>query len=186
MHPAWRWSAADIIIPAMDKFAHLELGKTDEAVVIDTVDHHRAAAVRMVQQARFNVEIVSRLLDPPVYDTPEFVDAVTNLILARRQVRIRILVFDPLTIVQRGHRLVDLGGKLSTFIEFRKPGEEHLNFNGSLLMVDAKGYILRESAERYEGTVNFHDRTVSKNLLEAFEEMWARAGADPNLRRMIL
>jgi len=170
----------------MDKFAHLELGKTDEPVPIDSVEHHREAAMRMVQQARFNVEIVSRLLDPPVYDTAEFVDAVTKLILGRRAARIRILIFDPLTVVQRGHRLVDLAGNLSSFIEMRKPGIEHSNFNGSLLMADAKGYILRESAERYEGTVNFHDRTVSKNLLEAFEEMWARATADPNLRRMIL
>jgi hypothetical protein len=139
-----------------------------------------------VQQARFNVEIVSRLLDPPVYDTAEFADAITNLILGRRAIKIRILIFDPLAVVQRGHRLVDVAGKLSSFIEMRKPGLEHANFNGSLLMADATGYILRESSERYEGTVNFCDRTVSKNLLEAFEEMWARAEADPNLRRMIL
>lgn len=170
----------------MNKFEHLELGKTDEVVAIDTVDHHRDAALRMVQQARFNVEIVSRLLDPPVYDTAEFVDAMTKLILGRRGMKVRILVFDPLSVVQRGHRLVDLAGNLSSFIEMRKPSIEHANFNGSLLMADAKGYILRESTERYEGTVNFHDRAVSKNLLEAFEEMWARAEADPNLRRMIL
>lgn len=170
----------------MDKFAHLELGKTDEAVAIDTVGHHRDAAVRMVQQARFNVEIVSRLLDPPIYDTSEFVDAVTKLILARRAIKIRILIFDPLSVVRRGHRLIDLAGNLSSFIEMRKPGPEHANFNGSLFMADAKGYILRENAERYEGTVNFYDRTVSKNLLEAFEEMWAKAEADPNLRRMIM
>lgn len=170
----------------MDKFAHLELGKTDEAVAIDTVDHHRDAAVRIVQQARFNVEIVSRLLDPPVYDTTEFIDAITKLILERRHVKVRILIFDPLAVVQRGHRLVDLAGSLSSFIEMRKPSAEHADFNGSLLMADGKGYILRESAERYEGTVNFFDRAVSKNLLEAFEEMWARGTADPNLRRMIL
>jgi hypothetical protein len=170
----------------MDKFAHLELGKTNETVPIDTVDHHRTAAVRMVQQARFNVEIVSRLLDPPVYDTSEFIDALTRLILERRQVKVRVLVFDPQAVVHRGHRLVELAGNLSSFIELRKPSMEHANFNGSLLMADAKGYILRESAERYEGTVNFHDRTVSKNLLDAFEEMWSRATNDPNLRRMIL
>jgi hypothetical protein len=170
----------------MDKFGHLELGKSDEAVAIETVQHHRDAAVRMVGQARFNVEIVSRLLDPPVYDTPEFIDALTKLILGRRAVKVRVLVFDPQAVVHRGHRLVDLSGKLSSFIEMRKPGIEHMNFNGSLLMADAKGYILRENAERYEGTVNFHDRAVSKNLLDAFEEMWARGTPDPNLRRMIL
>jgi len=170
----------------MDKFAHLELGKTDEAVAIDKADQHRAAAVRMVQQARFNLEIVSRLLDPPVYDTAEFIDAVTKLILARRNMKVRILVFDPQTVVQRGHRLIELAGNLSSFIELRRPAEEHANFNGSLLLADGRGYILRESAERYEGTVNFHDRTVSKNLLAAFEEMWGKAGSDPNLRRMTL
>ena len=170
----------------MDKFAHLELGKTDETVAISTADEHRTAAVRMVQQARFNVEIVSRLLDPAVYDTADFTDVVTKLILGRRGMKIRILVFDPQAVVQRGHRLIEVAGNLSSFIEIRKPGEEHANFNGSLLMADGNGYILRESAERYEGTVNFFDRMVSKNLLEAFEEMWGRATADPNLRRMVL
>lgn len=170
----------------MDRFGHLELGKTGEVVPIDTVDHHRDAAVRMAQQVRTSLSIVSRLLDPPVYDTPEFAETLTQTILRNRHLKVRVLVWDPLAVVQRGHRLLELAGKLSSFIELRKPGIEHRDFNGSILLADDCGYLVRQSAERYEGSLNFNDRALSKSLLDAFEEMWAKGTPDPNLRRMIM
>src|SRR5690606_9485968 len=155
-------------------------------IPISTVDHHRDAAVRMVRQARYAIEIVSRLLDPLVYDTPDFIDAVTKLVLNNRRARVRILVCDPLAVVRQGHRLPQLAGTLSSFFELRRLGPEHIDFNGSILVADEVGCIVRNSAERYEGTVNFHNPPLAKSLLETFAEMWGRSVLDPNFRRMPL
>ena len=167
-------------------FDHLELGKTDEDVAISTAEQQHEAALRMASQARNTIEIISRQLDPPVYDTPPFIDALTRMVLNNRRARIRILVCEPLTVVRYGHRLLDLAGTLSTFFELRRPGPEHRDFNGSILIADDVGCIVRQSAERYEGTVNFFNRRLTRNLLETFGEMWGKSIPDPNLRRMRL
>ena len=80
--------------------------------------------------------------------------------------------------------VVDLALNLTSFIEFRKPETEFKTFNESLFIADTTGYIHRHSTERYEGTLNFNDKRLSKILTERFEEMWGRATPDPNLKRV--
>ena len=170
----------------MLSFENHILGETDEKIAIDSSNDHRTAALRMAQQAKRGIAIISRELDPPVYNTPEFVEAVKQLVLANRYTHLRAMVFEPLTIVKRGHRLVDLMQNLTSFIEFRVPSFEYDGFNESLFVADDTGYILRTSADRYEGSVNFNDKRSSRILMKKFEEMWGRAKPDPNLKRVSL
>jgi hypothetical protein len=171
---------------SMHNIAQHLLGTTDEVVAISTMQHHREAVERMVRQSRHTVEIASRELDPAVFDTPELVDALTNLVLVNRRARVRVLVWDPQTIVRRGHRLLGLAANLSTFFEIRRAGYEHRDFNGALVIADAVGYVQRLSAERYEGTLNFNDRRQAKLLRQEFDGMWSKSTPDSNLRRMVL
>lgn len=162
------------------------LGRTDEKVRIDSSEDHRQAALSMAGQARRSIAIISHDLDPSVYDTPEFVEAVKQLVLLNRFTHVRALVFEPLAIVKRGHRLVELMMNLTSFIEFRTPSFEYNGFNESLFVADQAGYILRTSADRYEGTLNFNDARSARILMKKFDEMWGRAKPDPNLKRVSL
>lgn len=171
---------------SMLNFDDYSLGETDDTVYIETSEDHRAATLQMAWQCRRSMEIISHRLDPAVYDTPEFIEATKRLILQHYQVRIRILVFEPVTIVRYGHRLVDLMHNLPTYIEFRKPGFEYDGFNEAVFIADSTGYVLRTTAERYEGTLNFNDRRGSTILRRKFEEMWQRSRQDPNLKRISL
>lgn len=162
------------------------MGETGELVSVKTGDDHRLASFMMASQTKRTLDIISRLLDPPVYDTDEFVDAVKRLVLSNNRAQIRIVVFEPQTIVHHGHRLVDLALNLTSFIEFRKPNTEYNSFNESLFIADATGYIHRNSAERYEGTLNFNDQRLSKILTDKFEEIWGKSTPDPNLKRVHL
>ena len=170
----------------MIKFENYKLGENDELVEVTTSEEHRTAAIMMLQQAHHSIDIVSRELDPLVYDTPQFAEAARHLILTGVRPRIRVIVSSPETIVRRGHRLVETAMNLTSFFDLRKAGEEHKNFNISLFVVDATGYIRRLSSERYEGTLNFNDRRESQLLMNEFEEMWAKAVPDINLRRLSL
>jgi len=170
----------------MLNFNRYILGETDEKVSIDTSEEHFGAALRMAEQARSNIAIISRELDPPIYDTPEFVEAAKRLVLLNRYTHMRIMVFDPLALVKRGHRLYELMLNLTSFIEFRVPSDEYDNFNESLFVADETGYILRNNAERYEGSLNFNDRRNARVLIKKFEEMWGKAKPDPNLKRVNL
>jgi hypothetical protein len=170
----------------MLSFENHTLGVTDEKVAIESSSDHRLAALRMAQQAKNNIAIISRELDPPVYNTPEFVEAVKQLMLANRHTYLKAMVFEPQTIMKHGHRLVDMMLDLTSFIEFRVPSFEYDDFDESLFVADEIGYILRISAERYEGFANFNDKRSSRILMKKFEEMWETAKPDPNLKRVML
>jgi len=162
------------------------LGETDKLLQLETRAENSLAANHMVKQCQRNLIIISRKLDPAVFDTEEFVDAVKYLALRHRRAKIQIIVFETDTIVKRGHRLLELSGKLSSFIELRKAHYSFDDYNECLLVADEIAYIHRENGERYEGTLNFKNRRHSNNLLKQFEEMWELATPDPNLRKMIL
>jgi hypothetical protein len=170
----------------MLSFENHTLGVNDEKIAIESSGDHRLAALRMAQQAKSNIAIISRELDPPVYNTPEFVEAVKQLVLANRHTHLRAMVFEPQIIMKYGHRLVDMMLDLTSFIEFRVPSYEYDDFDESLFVADETGYILRTSAERYEGHVNFNDKRSARILMKKFEEMWEKAKPDPNLKRVIL
>lgn len=169
----------------MIDFAEYTLGKsTEDTIKITTREENAAAATELVKQARQKLAIISQELDPHVYDQPDFLEVLRKLAIRNRYVEIRIIVFEPELIVRRGHKLLDLAGKISSYIEMRKVSEQYKSFNESVLIADEVGYLYRESTERYKGKVNFNSRRESKHLLDVFDNMWETAKPDANLRRV--
>ena len=169
----------------MRDFSEYRLGESsDETLDISTRDDNAEAALELIKQCKQKLAIISHELDPLVYDQADLVEAMRQLALKSRNVEIRILVFEPEQIVRKGHKLVDLAGKVSSFIEMRKIATEYKSFNEALLVADNSGYLYRESTERYKGKVNFNGKRESKHLLDAFNTMWESAKPDANLRRM--
>jgi H2-forming N5,N10-methylenetetrahydromethanopterin dehydrogenase-like enzyme len=169
----------------MQDFSEYTLGESSaDAIKITTREENAAAALELVKQTRQKLAIISQELDPNVYDQADFVEAMRQLAVNNRFVEIRIIVFEPELIVRKGHKLLDLAGKISSFIEMRKVSSKYKSFNESVLIADDVGYLYRESTERYKGKVNFNSRRESKHLLDVFNEMWETAKPDPNLRRV--
>ncbi len=168
----------------MHTFENYRLGIEDDEVLIDTAGGNHLAATMMAQQCKRNVGIISRELDPVIYDTDTFVEALKQALLENRRAKVRIIVFNTQVISRRGHKLLELAGNLPSYIEFRKAGKEYDDFNESLFVADVTGYIYRNNAERFEGKVNFNDKRRSKILMNVFEEMWNRSTPDPNLRKL--
>lgn len=168
----------------MINFNDYKIGVNNKLLQLESFEENRQLATIMVQQSRYTLEIISRLLDPMIFNTPEFIEAVRQMVTTNRQPKIRIIVFDPETIVRHGHRLVEFAGSLSSFIEIRKAGREFHGYNECLLVADNIAYIHRTNAERFEATANFNDKRQSKFFMDDFETMWASALPDPNLRRL--
>lgn len=166
------------------EFETFELGSDREPVSVESGAEVRQASVALVAQSRRTIEIISRHLDPPVYDNNEFADALRRFILDSSRARVHIIVMDSRPILASGHRLLTLAQHLSSFIEIRKPGAKHARYNCAFLLADRTGSIYRQLADRFEGVVNFGDRRAASELGETFDEMWAHAEPDPNLRRL--
>ncbi len=140
----------------------------------------------MLEHARLGVDIVSYRLDPAVYDHDEVCEHLKRMVLERPRARVRVLVTDGEAAAHRGHRLVDLAQRLSSFIEIRRPAREHQDFAEALLVVDRIGVIWRRVASRYEASAWFGDPARARDFADRFDAMWAPATPDPNFRRLRL
>ena len=170
----------------MPIFDDYELGRTDEIIQIDSREDNCIAVQKMAKQSQRTIDILSRELDPDLFDSIEFVDALKSMVLANRNAKIRILVAEPKKIVSRGHRLVDLYRTLPTYLDIRVPSKEHQDFNEMLFIADTTGYLHRLHPERFDATLNFNDKRVAKHLRQEYDEMWGKATQDTNLRQLTI
>lgn len=157
-----------------------------EIIEFDTSEELREIALTIAQNCARSLDIVSRHLDPAIYDHAPFIEAVKQIALNSQHASVRILVTDIGPLVARGHRLLELSSRLSTYISIRKPGRDHRNFNEAMLVADNRAYIHRRFADRYEGRASYDDQRNARDLTVRFEEIWERADTDPNFRRLHL
>jgi hypothetical protein len=167
-------------------FEHFVLREDSQPAVIDTSEECRLATLSMVRQATRDIDIVSRHLDPQMYDNRDFCEAVRQMIVGSRRARVRVLIHYPDPVSKHGHRLVTLHQRLGSFIELRVPAREFDEFNAAFLIVDGIGVIYRTLSDRFDGTANFNDPHTARELSREFEEMWQTAVPDVNLRRSFL
>jgi hypothetical protein len=155
-----------------------------EEITFDTSDELREIALTMAQNCTRTLDITARHLDPLIYDHAPFVEAVKNVALGNRLARIRILVSDLAPVVARGHRLLELSTRLTSFIAIRTPGRDYRNFNEAMMLADTRSYIHRRFADRYEGLASYDDQRRTQELKGRFDEIWERAEIDPDSRRL--
>ena len=141
-------------------------------------------SLEIAQNGRRTIDIATRRLDPALYDNQPFVDALKDLVLRNRLARVRLLISDMAPVISRGHRLIDLASRLSSFIAVRKPGKDYKNFNEVMLVADNNAYTHRRFADRYDGIGSLDDIRRASELSGQFDEIWKRADLDPNFRRL--
>lgn len=176
----------DMLLIFMRTFDEYELGRTDDTIKIDTREENQLVVISMACQCKKTIDIISRDLDPDLFDNADFIDAAKAMVLGNRRAKVRMLVLDPKKIVTRGHRLLELVRSLPTFLEIRIPAVEHKDFNEMLFVADSTGYLHRLNHDRFEATLNFNDKRVSKHLVKEFDEIWAKATQDTNLRKLTI
>ncbi|MCG7901672.1 GNAT family N-acetyltransferase [Candidatus Thiodiazotropha endoloripes] len=172
--------------PSVDDLTLATLGKDDELFQLNRVEDHQIHAASMVRQAKRYLCLFSHDLDPIVYDTDSFHDAVKQLAMRSKFSRIRILVQDNSLIVQQGHRLVDLAQRLPSVIEIRKPSDEHLDIEENFMLADDCGYLYKQQASNVIGTARYNNRHFVSRLQTLFDEAWEYGVPDRELARLHL
>ena len=170
----------------MQTFEDCELGVTEDEFSIELREENQLAVARMAQQCQSSIEIVSRDLDPDLFDTNEFIEAVKLMVSNNHRSSIRILVFNPKRVVSRRHRLLDLARTLTSNIDIRVPSYEHMSFSEMIFIADTTGYLHRNYPGRFEATINFNDKRTASNFRKTFNEMWDKASQDTNLRKLAI
>lgn len=154
--------------------------------LLETRDEIREAGIAIAQQARRELLLFGRTLEPDLYDADAFVEAVRRLALARPDLPVRILLSDPQTSAKVGHRLIRLAQRLTSRIAIRRLAEDFMTRSDAFLVCDERGYLRRTLAESKEGIADAHGRREAKRLRGEFMEMWEHSESDLELRRLDL
>lgn len=162
------------------------LGETRGLVRLESRDDNRLAANRMVEQGQFSLRLYTPNLDPRIFDTSEFIEAVKKLALASTHSKVYILIKDPTVAVTQGHRIIELARRISSHIFIHRAAEEDQDRIDSFMVVDDVGLIRRPHADRYEGSVEFNNPGEARLLIKEFKDAWEHSSSEPELRRLHL
>jgi hypothetical protein len=168
----------------MPEYEHYKLGVESQPITLDGSAENYGIALSMMQQARRNVAILSRQMDGRLYNTAEFMHALSQLASQHPRSQIRMLVKETEPLIKYGHRIIELSRRLSSAIGIRTIHEDYREYNEAFMVFDERGVIKRRYADRYEGIANFNDPKQARELLSFFDEVWNISEPDPDLRRL--
>jgi hypothetical protein len=144
-----------------------------ERCVLTSFDEVREAAVEVAACAQRSITIMTPDLEPGIYDTDEFLEAIKRLVLAKRYARVRVLVTEPSRTVRNGNRFVALGRRLNTYIDFRNLREDYrTEVHNAYIIADESAVMYRANGRRYDGIVGKSEPIIARQHLEAFDQPW--------------
>lgn len=160
------------------------LGETSQVIDFDSSSEHQVLASHMASQALQSLRLLTPDLEAAIYDSEPFLHALTRLATRSKYAKIEILLSQSMRAVKNGHRIIELARRFPTYIHIHSPAAEHRGFSNSVLIADERGYIEKNSAERYEGTASFNDPLKVRELTAHFRELWGKSAPDSELRRL--
>ncbi len=152
--------------------------------VIGSFEDAQDAAAEVAAEAKRWLSILSRDLEPGIYDHERFLEVTKRLVLSKRYARVRVLISDPQRTVRNGNRLVALGRRLNTYIEFRNVHEDFREHREAFLLADDTALLYRADATRWEGIADTYEPVVARRYLGQFEQIWAAPENPPELRQL--
>ena len=181
-----------LIIPSQPMAKELpmfyKLGETEAEIHIDTAEENRNAAISLVKQARFSIDIFSQDLDAELYNNKEIEQSIFNLAKKHPNTRVRILTQDSQMAVRNGHRLIKLAQNLTSSVFINTPSGEFKNERCGFLVVDKLGMLYRVSASNrnYKASINFMSPQRAGRLTDFFNEAWEHSTPDIQTRRIYM
>jgi len=142
---------------------------------------YKLCAEQLVSQTQQKLLILSADLDQQVFNTATMVDYFSVLARKSRYTDIRLLVTNTSSIVNRGHRLLDLQRRLSSKISIRKASCEPHLIKQNLIIADNIGFICQSVSEYEKVWGNYKNLPVAETYVSEFNELWGQASEDRNL-----
>ena len=152
--------------------------------VIASMAENRSAAAEIAAQAKRWISIYTPDLEPGIYDHEEFLDVAKRLVLAKRYARIRVLISEPHRTVRIGNRLVSVGRRLNSYIEFRNVHQDYRDHREAYLIADDTALLYRVEGRKWEGIADTYEPAVARRYLGLFDEIWNASEIEQELREL--
>ncbi|MDB6062283.1 MAG: hypothetical protein JWM78_2386 [Verrucomicrobiaceae bacterium] len=150
------------------------------------VNNRAEIALDLTQQCHRQLRLLSNTLDPELYNSSAFADALSQLARRSRYSEIRILVLDAHAIVERGHKLVELQRRISSTIHLRRADCEPATIKENFLIADNRGLLCYSLKEPEKAWADYNNLPLAEDYSAQFDELWHRSIDDPELRLLSL
>ena len=164
------------------------LGETIGDIQINTVEEYKTISLSLAQQARKSIDIFTQDLESEIYNHSEFEQAIFTLTKRHPNTKIRILVQDSTSAIQKGHCLIKLSQRLTSSVLIHKPSFESREENCAFMSVDNIGLIHRTvtTSMVYKATANFYSPRPAAKLSDFFHNIWEHSSPDIQTKRVFL
>ena len=163
-----------------------KLGETKEEIKVDTLEENKIAAIELVKQARYSIDIFTQDMDEEIYNNQEIEESIFKLAKRHPNTRVRILVQDSRKAAQNGHCLIRLAQTLTSSVFIHNPAREYREEQCAFMVVDNIGLMYRVSAinKNYSASISFMSPQRAAKLSDFFTEVWEHSTPDVKTRRI--
>lgn len=160
----------------------------DDGPLGDDRTEYEQACDEVLAGARRSVRIFSADLDTRLLNRERVSELLVRLARHNPAARIRILINDPATALEQGHRLIYLARRLPSFVTIRvASAQAGVDDPESWLLADDTTLLWRPDFRQLRhGLLHRHDRQRSGALMRLFDERWQQARQDNALRQLHL
>lgn len=157
----------------------------DGAVAVEDVAMALAASIAVLAQARRQVLIHSRALDPGLLDDPRVLEQLRRFAVAGHAKQVRVLLHDAAAPQRAGAPLLGLAQRLPSVFQFREVSDPVDRSDATAYLVnEGGGYYFRGLGHRYDGETDLLGGGRARQLRTTFERVWERARPCSELRAL--
>nr|WP_319019561.1 GNAT family N-acetyltransferase [Xanthomonas sacchari] len=157
----------------------------DGAVAVEDAAMALAASIAVLAQARRQVLIHSRMLDPGLLDDPGVVEQLRRFAVAAHAKQVHVLLHDAAAPQRVGAPLLALAQRLPSVFEFREVSDPVDRSDATAYLVDdGGGYYFRGLGHRYDGETDLLGGGRARQLRATFDRVWERARPCSELRAL--
>lgn len=159
---------------------------SSDLFLLDCSEDFHNFALKLLTRSRRNISILSNNLDPVIFNTDEFVDAISQIARNHRYAQIQILVKDTQQLLENSHKLVKLAQRLPSKLGIRKltiePDDKKLGF----MLCDNDGLLYKNDDAIYQGFANSNATAEVKHFRGIFDYIWQYGEAEPELQQLLI
>jgi hypothetical protein len=163
-----------------------QAGRRGERLVLSTQKEVRAAVAEVTRLADKSLAILTRDLEPEIYDHDEFLETLKRFVLARPFARVRVLITDPARAMKDGNRFVTMGRRLNSYIEFRNVKPQYRDHAEAFCIADEHAIVYRARADSWDGMSDTYHPAIARHYLTIFDGLWHACEIDSELRQLHL
>ena len=140
--------------------------------IVSGTDELREAVIDVVSRAERTLAILTPNLEPEIYEHDDFLEVLKRFVLAKSFARVRVLVTEPERALKPGSQFVQVGQRLSSYIQFRNLAAQFRPEIRAYCIADTDAIVYRADYSTGQGMVALHAPDIAKLYLSEFDDLW--------------